>query len=223
LELPKNLRVKIVLASSLDGKIADARGVWRPLCPFDEERFYSELSSADAVIVGWRTVRDSGLDFSIKGKRIAKALIDPRGSLGHRHRFFESGNVTVFGCSSVFPQQRVEELACRGISVELSVKCPIEPLHVISRMWEMYGASAFLVAGGGVTAWHFLRKLPRVELQITYVPVVIGDSPYLNLRGESLDYPGLRLKLVKAEVCRCGEEIVCVYRKIETETRELKD
>jgi riboflavin biosynthesis pyrimidine reductase len=209
------VNVKIVLASSIDGKIADANGVWRPLCPHDEERFYQAMRWADAIIVGWRTLIHSGLDFSVKGKKITKALVDPRGEINTNHKFFDSNvnNIVVFGYSRLYPQGKMLELRKKNVDVIMSDKYPIEPEFMLSVLANDYGARNVLVAGGGTTAWYFLEKLTDVELQITVAPVVLGDSPYHNIRAPSLSHPGLRLKLTSARLCECGQEVVCTYRK----------
>lgn len=205
--------VKIVLASSVDGKIADASGVWRPICPYDERRFYETMRWADAVVVGWRTLIHSGLDFELPERKIVKALIDPRGKADIGHSFFKRGQVVVFGHRELFPRHVLFELSGCGADVLLTDEYPISPSSILSYLRETYGAKRVLVAGGGATAWHFLERAPNVELQITYVPLVLGDSPYHNIRAPAIRYPGLRLTLVSAEKCECGQEVICVYRK----------
>lgn len=211
----RNVNVKVILASSIDGKIADANGVWKPLCPYDEERFYQTMRWADTIIVGWRTLIHSGLNFSVKEKKITKALIDPRGRVDANNKFFDSNmnRIVVFGYSKLYSQEKMLELRKKNVDVILSDEYPIEPDFMLSVLAERYGSRDILVAGGGITAWYFLERLPSVELQITIVPVVLGDSPYYNIHAPSLNHPGLRLKLTSIKLCECGQEIVCTYMK----------
>lgn len=205
-------RVRIVLASSIDGKIADYLGRWRPLCPYDERRFLNALRWADAIVVGWRTVAHSRLNFSTGEEGQVRAIIDPRGMLDVNDSFFaQPSKSLVFGYEKTYPESKMRALESRGVEVVLSPNYPIEPSFIASYVATRHGARRILVAGGGLTAWAFLISLPGVELQITLAPVVLGDSVYQNLRAPSLDYPGLKLRLVSARLCKCKQEVVCRY------------
>lgn len=210
------VRIVAMLASSIDGRIADYKGCWVPLCPYDEIRFEDALSAADAVVVGWRTVAHSGLSFIPRDSRKKpplRVVIDPRGVLPPSHPFYASrgGGVLVFGYAGLFDEKRRRELEEQGARVVLYERYPIDASSIARLLVREYGVREILVAGGGTTAWYFLRDFDNVELRVTFVPVVLGDSPYAVVKAPPLTYPGLRLTLVHAEVCRCGGEIVAKY------------
>lgn len=209
-----DVTVRVILASSIDGKIADKNGKWQPICPYDEKRFYRALAWADSIVVGWKTVEDSGLSFVLKDKKLTKTLIDPHGRLDLNHRFFDDdSSIVVFGYEESFPRKHIHELMKRRIEVVLSKKYPIDPQLILLHLKNKYNSSKILIVGGGTTTWYFVEKLPKVELQLTITPIILGDSPFQNIRAPSLMFPGLRLKLVSARLCKCRQEVICLYRK----------
>ena len=214
--------VYATLAMTLEGSIADCWGEWRPLCKYELERYRQALDWGDAVIVGARTVLDSGLDFNPRSskEKFTKVLIDPRAVVPLEHAFFKkggtSGDIRILVFVSKFHamadklSKKYENKNIEGLKILYHDGVKIEPRRIISILEREYGAERIVVVGGGRVLSSFVESGLLNRIRITVTPQIMGGCHSLVPRTVSR-YPGRIARLVTVELCPCGQEVVLHY------------
>lgn len=214
--------VYATLAMTLDGSIADCWGEWRPLCKYELERYRRALDWGDAVIVGARTVLDSGLDFNPRSRkeRFIKALIDPRAIVPLEHAFFKkdsaSDDMHILVFVSKFHaivdklSKKYENKNIEKLKILYHDGIRVEPRKIVSILEREYGAERIVVVGGGKLLSSFVESGLLNRMRITVTPQIMGGCHGLIPRIVSR-YPGRIARLVKVELCPCGQEVVLHY------------
>jgi len=207
--------VKATLATTLDGRIADAFGFWRPLCPYELARYRAMLDWADAVVVGARTVEHSDEAFlpPSEKKKFVRVVVDGRLSLLPTYKVFreKKAETIVVASSLAANKDKLARFSERGIEVKLLDELPLRPSSIVRLLQEAYQVRRVLVVGGGELLWHFLNENALDELRITLTPYVLGSGYSLARAPTETEFPGKKLFLKSFELCPCREELVVVY------------
>ncbi len=211
--------VKITMAMTADGKTADEKGHWYPLCPYERERFYNSLSWADAVVVGAETVVHADISFLPPGRKAfpLRVVLDSSLRLNPSYKVFDirkAPTLLLTSCSSFDKKPGlISEFRERGVEVSClgNEEASIPPHKVIQELSER-GLENILIVGGGRTNWFFIKDDLVNEYQITITPHILGESPYTPVKGGGLVFPGKKLFLYKIEACPCGQEVVLYYK-----------
>lgn len=212
-------RILASFASSIDGSIADFRGMWKPLCPYELERYQKTLDESDAIIVGWRTVVDSGLPFNprVEKKKFLKVLLDPALKVSSDHRFYRDMPdfveiVTLYSkyyveqtsphLKLIAKKKRVKLWAVSGIRIE-----PEKVVEILKKE----GVQLATLMGGGRLLYSFLKQGAIDSLRLTITPYFLGSNIRL-VNGIIGEYPGVKARLFRVEVCPCGQEVILYYK-----------
>uniref|UniRef100_A0A7J3ZL66 Bacterial bifunctional deaminase-reductase C-terminal domain-containing protein n=1 Tax=Fervidicoccus fontis TaxID=683846 RepID=A0A7J3ZL66_9CREN len=207
--------VRAIIAITIDGKIADVRGTWRPLCKFELARYNEMLEWADTVIVGARTVAHSNLSFLPKRlkKGFTRIVLDGRLSLKPGYKVFnvENADTVLFTSSNYASIESVAGFEKLGVRVIVLREYPIKASSILSWILRELRASNILIVGGGRTIWTFLSENALHELRVTITPFILGSGQQL-LAVDGLSFPGKNLRLEQIGLCACGQEVVLTYR-----------
>lgn len=209
---------------TVDGRLADSEGVWRPLCEREARRFSELLEWADVVVIGSRAVKDSNISFAPThaAKRAPiKAILDGRLSLSPDLRVFLSGPPTiVFAYKKWAEEQKLEALRERGVLVELLDEYPFAASTLLEILSRKYKVERVLVAGGGETNWTFLSQRAFDDYVVTISPQLLGAG-YAPTGRLGLRFPGLLLQLKEVRLCACGQEVILRYKPLTADAKSL--
>lgn len=186
--LKKRPYVTLKLASTLDGKIADARGASQWITgPKARAAVQALRRSADAIMVGAETVRrddPSLLPRPARGRKPFRVIVKGSGPLPANAKVFtdEAAEQTLVYDGRTGMKKIMRDLARRDC------------LHVVCE-------------GGGVLAGHLLRAGLVDEIWMFYAPKILGGGARESVAGSGwrlADAPGF--KLVGAETV--GEDVL---------------
>jgi len=183
-------RVTWKVASSLDGRIADARGRSKWITGESARADVHRLRSAsDAIVVGAGTARadDPQLTARAAGTARARALatqplrvvVDSRLSLPKSLRLFSAplAHGTVVACTTAAPAARERALAARGVTVW---RLPATRLRVslpaLAERLTREGRHEVLLEGGGTLGAAFVRAGLVQRIVLYTAPFVLGGG-----------------------------------------------
>ena len=177
-------RVTWKVASSLDGRITDARGrsqwITGPEARADGHRL---RAASDAIVVGAGTARADDPQLTARtgapGAQPLRVIVDSRLSLPHGLRVFARplARGTVVACTAAAPAARERALAARGVTVW---RLPATRLRVslpaLAERLAREGRHEVLLEGGGTLGASFVRAglVHRVVLYVA--PLVLGGG-----------------------------------------------
>ena len=211
-------RVTVYVTASIDGRIASWRGDSRLSCPYDLRRLHAARAASDAVMVGANTVRidDPLLTVRlVRGANPLRIIVDGalRSPLSSRVYSIEPWNTLVLASRSA-PRNRVEALRNKGVEVViLEGDGRIDMSEALGLLYDR-GVRSLLVEGGGELIWSLASQGLIDEMRVTWSPVILGGlkaTPMVGGLGFEKVSEALRLRLVSASICECGDEIHAVY------------
>lgn len=208
--------VYLAAAVTVDGRIASKSGYSRLSCPYDLRRLHQLRASVDAVLVGARTVAVDNPRLTVRyveGRNPARVVVDGALSAPLSSKVFDGSAPTIVLASAEAPEDKKKGLAERGIKV-LEFEGSRVPLgRALERLYDM-GLKKLLVEGGGAINWQMLNECLVDELVVTVTPYVFGAGRSLA-EGPGYANPEeapFELKLLSAEICGCGQEVVLRYK-----------
>jgi len=207
--------IKIIMAMTADGKTADSKGRWKPLCKYELNRFKNSLEWADAIIVGATTVKHSDLPFiPEKNSNLIRIVLDASLSLTPKYRVFETSKHPTAVLTSIKNKDKkiIEDFKKKGVKLHFLVEKQLfSARKIVELVQQEYKAEKILVIGGGKTNFIFFEENLFNEYQITITPYILGSSPYTPVGHGSFNFPGKRLRIKTVKLCECGQEVVITY------------
>lgn len=208
--------VYLVAAVTIDGRIASKTGYSKLSCPIDLRRLHELRGRVDAVMVGAGTVRVDNPRLTVRyvqGKNPVRVVVDGALSLSPEMRVFDNSAPTILLTTERAPREKVDVFARKGVRV---VQFPGDsvPLREALEMLYKEGVKTVLVEGGGHVNWQILSQCLADELIITVTPYAFGAGTSL-LEGQGYadtESAPFKLRLISAEVCECGQEVVLRYK-----------
>src|SRR5262245_2923023 len=178
-------RVTLKLATSLDGRIAPARGFARrgpgrwitgPEARRIGHRFRAE---SDAVVVGAGTARADDPRLTARGvgarRQPLRVVCDTRLALPDRLGLVHDGAGTVIACGPAASERRRRALEARGVQVWRLplVRGGVSPAALLRRLARA-GCHDVLIEGGAALAasWLDARVVDRIVIMVA--PVLLG-------------------------------------------------
>jgi 5-amino-6-(5-phosphoribosylamino)uracil reductase len=228
-EFPPNIpHATLVLAMSLDGKIADVqRGAARFSSQADLAHLEVQVAAADGVLFGGGTLRAYGTTLSVRqadliAQRRQRGQPDqpiqivwsPSGNLDPKLRYFQQpvprGLVT-----TVAPAQRWHqtELFDQIWTVPAAQTQPWDWPWLLAQ-WRAAGMATLMILGGGGLAADLLRCHCIHDIMITVCPLVLGgaSAPSPVAGGGFLAEAAPALRLVSHRAL--GDEVFLHYRVV---------
>jgi diaminohydroxyphosphoribosylaminopyrimidine deaminase/5-amino-6-(5-phosphoribosylamino)uracil reductase len=214
--------VSVKLASSLDGRIATARGESRWITgPEARAAVHRLRARVDAVVVGSETalVDDPRLT-ARRGNRVVhrpvRVLVDTRLRVPPTARLFagQAGGAWVL-CGSRAPAKRRRALEARGVRVlPVASRAGHLDLRSALRCLAKQGLSELLVEGGGGLAAALLRAELVDELHWFAAPRLIGADGFPALAGLGLGRLARAPELAELRVRKLGRDVHFTGRPI---------
>ncbi len=202
----------IVIFSTItvDGRLASVSGFSRLSCPHDKKRQMMLRCNSDAIIVGGNTVRIDDPLLTVRDVKCDKMPM--RVILSHSLNFNER--------SKIF-KQPPKTIIYTDIERKAKVPDDVEvvnfrPLSICSVMKNLHerGVRKVLVEGGGTIIYNTVRENCFDELRVTISPRLFGNGVNLLNGAGFTDDSIVKLSLVDAKLCECGEEVHLVYKKL---------
>jgi diaminohydroxyphosphoribosylaminopyrimidine deaminase/5-amino-6-(5-phosphoribosylamino)uracil reductase len=180
-------RVTWKVASSLDGRIADARGRSRWITgPAARADGHQLRAASDAIVVGSGTARADdprltarGGGTGARGSQPLRVVVDSRLSLPPSLKLFSRALArgTVVACTATAPAARERALAARGVSVW---RLPASRLRVsvaaLAERLAHEGRHEVLLEGGGTLGASFVRAGLVQRIVLYAAPLVLGGG-----------------------------------------------
>jgi diaminohydroxyphosphoribosylaminopyrimidine deaminase/5-amino-6-(5-phosphoribosylamino)uracil reductase len=181
-------RVTWKVASSLDGRIADARGRSKWITGPDARADGHRLRAAsDAVVVGAGTARADDPQLTARasasgakrGAQPLRVVVDSRLSLPKTLRVFSAPLApgTVVACTAAAPAARERALTARGVTVW---RLPATRLRVslpaLAERLAREGRHEVLLEGGGTLGASFVRAGLVQRIVLYTAPLVLGGG-----------------------------------------------
>ena len=208
--------VYLAAAITVDGRIASRSGYSRLSCPMDLKRLHALRAKVDAVVVGAGTVKADNPRLTVRyvqGRNPMRVVVDGSLSVPMSAKVFDSSAPTIVLTTERAPDERVATLRERGVEV---IRFPGDSVPLREALERLYasGVRSVLVEGGGHVNWQMLSQCLVDELIVTVTPYAFGAGTSL-LEGPGYDdaeSAPFKLRLLSAEVCECGQEVVLRYR-----------
>ncbi|AEA12168.1 2, 5-diamino-6-hydroxy-4-(5-phosphoribosylamino)pyrimidine [Thermoproteus uzoniensis 768-20] len=208
--------VYLAAAVTVDGRIASKTGYSRLSCPVDLKRLHALRAKVDAVLVGAGTVKIDNPRLTVRyveGRNPVRVIVDGSLSVPQSARVFDSSAPTIVLTTEKAPREKVAALRERGVEV---IQFPGDAVPLREALERLYasGIRSVLVEGGGRINWQMLSQCLVDELVITVTPYAFGAGTSL-LEGpgyDDVESAPFRLRLLSAEICECGQEVVLRYR-----------
>jgi diaminohydroxyphosphoribosylaminopyrimidine deaminase/5-amino-6-(5-phosphoribosylamino)uracil reductase len=177
-------RVTWKVASSLDGRIADARGrsqwITGPEARADGHRL---RAASDCVVVGAGTARADDPRLTARnghaGAQPLRVVVDSRLSLPQSLRLFSSALArgTVVACTTAAPVARERALAKRGVTVwRLPATGRRVSLVALAERLAREGRHEVLLEGGATLGSAFVRARLVQRVVLYAAPLVLGGG-----------------------------------------------
>ena len=226
--------VVMTMATSLDGKIAPARGPQGRLgSAADLRRMLALRTRADAVVVGAGTLRaidppmglaDSRLRAArLRGGRCAEPMVvvlSRRGQVSASARAFalrpdRPRPLLVTACAlqqlprtlrSAVRRKALQHLACPRAGT-------IDVLRLLAGLGRA-GVDSVLVEGGGETAWPFVAAGVVDEIHLSLAPCLLGGRTAPTMVAGAGASLAAAPRFVLHAVHRAGNELALVYRSL---------
>jgi 2,5-diamino-6-(ribosylamino)-4(3H)-pyrimidinone 5'-phosphate reductase len=205
---------------SLDGKIATFTGDSRMSSSADMRRVHRLRASADAIMVGLRTllVDDPKLTVKFfKGHMPYRIIVDSKAQtplISYVVRTAKNAP-TIVAVTSSAPETRVRTLRKKGVTVLVCGRGPLVSLNLLLRRLRTIGIRKLLLEGGGTLNWSMLSSGLVDEISIAITPRIIGGTSAISLvegKGSALVKDGIRLRLLN--VAKYGPDLVVRYKVI---------
>jgi diaminohydroxyphosphoribosylaminopyrimidine deaminase/5-amino-6-(5-phosphoribosylamino)uracil reductase len=177
-------RITWKVASSLDGRIADARGrsqwITGPATRADAHRL---RAASDAIVVGAGTARADDPRLTARagtnGAQPLRVVVDSRLSLPASLRLYSPplARGTVVACTAAAPGARERALAARGVTVW---RLPATRLRVslpaLAERLVREGRHEVLLEGGGTIGTSFVRAGLVQRIVLYAAPLILGGG-----------------------------------------------
>jgi 5-amino-6-(5-phosphoribosylamino)uracil reductase len=227
----KNSKLPFVFsnfATTADGKIAFANGEFDPFgSKRDREHMMELRATADAVMVGARTVEASGAVMSPGGKKYQRLRLK-RGLAEYNLRIIVTGNGSVDANAEIFkrrfspiivlacgkiPGKRLRQLQSVADEVKVFGENGLDFRAALRWLREKWNIKRLLCEGGGGLHGSMVRAGTMDELHLTICPVIFGgrSSPTIAEGGKVLklaDAAQFRFTSTK----RIGDELFVVLK-----------
>ena len=213
-------RVTWKIASSLDGRIADARGASRWITgPESRRRGHTLRARSQAIVIGARTARRDDPRLTARGvgarAQPLRVVCDTRLELPRGLRLFSRARAagTVVACGATAPASRVRALEAAGVRVwRLPLAAGGVSPRALARRLASEGCDDVLIEGGATLGSAWLRLGLVDRLALFTAPKLLGHG--------ALDWCGRlgasRLadaRLGRIESCeRLGDDALLVVR-----------
>lgn len=205
--------VTLKLGSTLDGRIADAKGISRWITgPQARREVHALRRRVDAILIGRATAQKddpSLLPVPSHGRKPWRVLLDAAGRVPLRNRLFSDGfgrQTLVFTSTRSSTAYR-ETLAARGIEVEiLSAPRGHFSMQRVLRALGRRGILHVLCEGGGALAGSLIRERLVDEAWFFFAPRLLGSdaTPSVGGKGWRLSHaPAWTIK----DVTRIGADV----------------
>lgn len=218
--------VLVNMAMTVDGKITSAaREYPRLTTRYDRDQMDRLRASADAVLVGARTLRDDRPLLHVRNAEIAAERQRQRGSAGilkivvsasldvpTDHPFFDDpdgGGLLVVSVEGA-PGERLAAVRDRA-EIWCLGEQRVDLVRLLERLKER-GVDRLLVEGGAELNWAFVEADLIDELYVTLAPSLLGGRQAPTIVGGSGLSMGSRRRLRLEELHREGDELYLRYR-----------
>lgn len=206
--------VTLKLGSTLDGRIADAKGTSRWITGAEARRKVHKLRGrVDAILVGRNTAQlddPSLLPVPSRGRKPFRVVLDAAGTIPLRHRLFTDqfrGRTLLFTSTRSSRTYR-DTLQKRGVEIEL---LPATSGHFSLRdVLASLGRRDILhvlCEGGGALAGSLIREKLVDEAWFFFAPRILGGDATPSIGGKG--WPLSRApKWIIKEVTRSGNDVL---------------
>lgn len=213
--------VVVYVTASADGKISTKKGFSKFSCRYDLIRLHKARAEVDAIMVGANTViRDNPLltiRYVEASKQPIRVVIDGKLRIPINSRIIKNKTAkTIIFTSLNAPKDKVTSLINEGIDVIKLGKGPILKIReVLQTLMNNYNVKKVLIEGGGTLLWYVFKENVVDEFRITISPYIVGGVESVSVvlgEGFNSERDIFKLRLIKVEVCRCGNEIHLIYK-----------
>ena len=219
--------VFINVAATADGKIDTFERMGAAISSKRDKQRVDELrASADAVIVGGRTLLDEGPKLTVKSEalregRVRRGLSPNPIKVGIASSvdihpdsdFLNAGpaRIVIFTTNRTSKEQ-VDFLRKRGVDVYIHDSERVNLLQALETLHEL-GARRVMIEGGGTINFEFLRAGLVDELMIYIAPMIFGGdhAPTLAAGTGLVRNEAIALKLEKVETHEDGG-LLLIYK-----------
>ena len=190
----KNPFVILILAMSLDGKIATSTGDSKYITGMEARKYVHQLrNDVDAVMVGINTVvRDDPLLDSrlVKGKNPIKVIVDSGLKISEKAKVLKDPNKVIIATTPKAQKSKIEKLQHKGIRV--IVLKPKKGLVDLNELMKELGKSEIalvMIEGGAELSGNAIREGVIDKVLIFTAPKIIGNGidPIKNLGIKKVD------------------------------------
>jgi riboflavin-specific deaminase-like protein len=213
------------LAMSIDGKITSAaREPPRFTSGQDREHMDELRATADAVLMGARTLREDDPHFIVRSREVMarrkhstgrleqpwSIVLSRRAAVPLQRRFFSDPTPRrIVVATQAAPQEALDKLQGRCDIWRLGTQ-RVVIRELLARLAEA-GVKRLLVEGGGEVAWQFLNAQAVDELYLTLAPCLLGGRTAPTPVGGPGWSMQQRCNLQLREARVVGDEIFCRY------------
>ena len=180
------MHIKLVMAMSLDGKIArypgetnQSRKAFGFLSKEDREHVEAILKSADSIICGAETIRAASAESSLHKYPLQWAVLSKRGLDADTYKNVNSGTIFI-------GPEVIENLPERFFFHQAKNSNPAKEL--VENLSSKGFKNAVLFGGGQVAALFFAANLVT-EVNLTICPVIFGSKNSVGLIEQILPEP----------------------------------
>lgn len=209
--------VTLTWAQSLDGSIAERRGVPTAISGAESLVVTHRMRSAhDAILVGAGTVRSDDPRLTtrfVEGRSPRPIVMDRHLHTPPTARLFEGGDRSpIFFCSSEAYQARGAALTAAGAVCEVVDDSPRPMLRTVLDRLFSHGIESVMVEGGGEVLAAFLAAGLADLVVVTIAPVVLGGyrPPFrpITTEGAANGLSSALTRLVSPRYYPLGEDLV---------------
>lgn len=194
--------VVLKIAQTLDGKIADERGISKWITQKKSRDFAKKLRSfSDAVLVGINTVLKDNPFLDVPGKKIVKVILDPHLNLPARANLFKKAEKIFLVVDKDLRSFRRKKITAnvKLLEEEYSQDKGFNLRRVLKRLYS-YGICSLFVEGGSFTAGRFLEEKLVDKVHIFIASKIMGGrggvGSFRGIKKSSL-YKAISLKDVE--------------------------
>ena len=214
------MSVTLKLATSLDGRIATARGESRWITgPEAREQVHRLRAEHDAVLVGVETALADDPELTVRlagydGPQPARVVLDSTQRLADGCKLVATAReVPTYVVSKTPPQSRLAEAGVKVIQVDAGGGERPDLADVVAALADQ-GLNRLFVEGGGTVAASFLRCGLVDALEWFRAPMVIGGEGRPAIGGLGLAALSEAPKLRRLDVRQVGADLWERYERI---------
>ena len=204
-------------AMSLDGKIATYTGDSRMSSPQDLRRVHRLRASADAIMVGLRTVLKDDPKLTVKffqGTNPSRVIVDSCAKTPLNSYVVRTAKdaPTIIAVTSSATKKKIDRLQQEGVRVLPCGKGSQVSLKLLLKRLRSSGIRRLLLEGGGELNWSMLSQGLVDEISISITPRILGGTRATSMvagRGVARVKDGIRLKPIGT--ARYGPDLVVRY------------